>query len=384
MEQEYTTSLGYKIFYSLLGAGMIIFAFFLGDIRSPNQPEALLLIPLILLTGSVLIFINIVRRKVVIYNDSILVVNLFTNKEVDFKDIKGCRIGSKLIVIEPVSAEYPTIRIGNYIDFSNSSQLTATIKEKFKDLDAEDYANEHKQFLQDASLGFTEADREAKLKKAKAIALGYMIGGWVVFFLALFFNVRFFEMIAMAYPVIGILIMLSSKGLIKFITNFKTSIYPSIIFGYMPAAIFVLVMGLEEYNAFQSKNLWLPAIVLTVIIFAAIYFIDRIKIVEKLKGKLIFILLMSVMYSFALVWNVNCFFDNSLPKIYKVAVLDHRIEHGKSTSYYLTISPWGPEPNETEVDVGSRLYYNTPVGDTVIVKLRSGMLNIPWYKVAKN
>jgi hypothetical protein len=383
MEQEYTISTGTKIFYGLLAAGMLVFAVYLFDIRNPSVSEGIMLFPILIIAGSVLIVANFIKRKVVIYDDSILVISLFKEKELDFKNIKGCRIGSKLIVIEPVSPEYSRILIGNYIDFGGSSQMTAQIKEKCKDLDAEDYENERKQLLQDTSLGFSETDREAKLKNAKTIAIIYSIGGWGVFALALFTDSKIGIIIAMLYPFLGFGLMWYSKGVIKVITNIKTSVYPHIMVGFMPTAMLLGIRGITLYDTFDAWNILLPSVILSAIMFAAVYFADRIKFVEPVKGKLVLIVIMAAIYGFGTTWNSNCYFDESQPKIYLTTVLDHRIEHGKSTSYYLTIAPWGPVQKETEVDAGRWMYYNAPIGDTVRVKLRPGLLHIPWYVVTK-
>lgn len=386
MEDEYTISTGTKIFYGVMGAVAAVAAMVFGKmIQQPGKPEGLLLIPLALLVVSALIFVNIVRRKVVIYNDSILVVNLFTKKELYFKDIKGCRIEPKIIFIEPVSPEYPTIRIGNYSDFGGSSAMTALLKEKFPDLDSQDLENTRKQYMQDANFGITEADREAALKKAKGIAIAYSVWGWVLFGLTLAFDNAVFIVMTMLYPFIGLILMWYTKGIIKFITSVKKSVYPHILLGYMPAAMLMGVRAISIYDALDAHNIWLPAIGLTIILFTATYFADRIKFVEQsAKGKAVLMLIIAAIYGFGTVWNSNCYFDKSQPRIYQTTVLDHRISHGRSTSYYITIAPWGPIQQETEVDAGRWLYNNALIGDTVKVKLRPGLLHMPWYIVTRH
>jgi hypothetical protein len=67
--------------------------------------------------------------------------------------------------------------------------------------------------------------------------------------------------------------------------------------------------------------------------------------------------------------------------VYPAAVTGQRVSHGRSTSYYLTLSPWGPMTGAFETSVGRRLYNAVNLGDTVEVSLHSGWLHIPWYQV---
>src|ERR1700761_5334935 len=103
MGREYTISTGIKIFYILLAVGMFIFAFVL--LKTPQSQPALLLIPLLFIAGAGLIVANVIRSKVIVYNDSIVSVKLFSTKEMAFNDIKGCRIGQKFLALESNSGE---------------------------------------------------------------------------------------------------------------------------------------------------------------------------------------------------------------------------------------------------------------------------------------
>lgn len=87
------------------------------------------------------------------------------------------------------------------------------------------------------------------------------------------------------------------------------------------------------------------------------------------------------LYSYALVIQVNCFYDNTVSEYYAVEVLNKRISTGKHTYYYLELSPWGPKQEVDEVSMGQELYNRTEVGDEVFVYFYKGKLGIPWFVV---
>ena len=93
-------------------------------------------------------------------------------------------------------------------------------------------------------------------------------------------------------------------------------------------------------------------------------------------------LLFCGMYAYASVITLNGILDSSQQTSYEVYVLEKRISKGsKHKSYYLRISPWGPQKESQERDVGKRVYQMHEVGGSVTVVLKSGMFNIPWYHV---
>ena len=271
--------------------------------------------------------------------------------------------------------------IGNYTDLGDSKQLASWITENFKDVDTEDIENEQKALLQDSILGATEEDRKKSLVIAKQVAIGYGVGGWLCFGLTFFYDSKWSLILNLIYPLLAGIVMLWSKGLIKFFASPKRSIYPSLFYGFMPTAIALIALSAAKYTFFEFDTLWLPAILISLIVFAMLYFADRIRIIEPLKGKIFLISFMALAYGFGSIMQVNCAFDDSPTKIYNATVLDHRIESGKHTSYLFTLSPWGPMHKEREEDVGRWIYDNVSIGDSVRVYFHKGKLNAPWYQV---
>ncbi len=91
----------------------------------------------------------------------------------------------------------------------------------------------------------------------------------------------------------------------------------------------------------------------------------------------------SIFYAAGSIVEINCEFDNAPVKVYHAAVLGHHISRGRNTSYYLYLTKWGPDNKQEQVSVGSKMYYNTNVGDTVNINFKPGLLNVPWFVVKK-
>lgn len=380
MGREYTISTGMKIFYILLAAGMFIFAFVL--LKMPQSQSALLLMPVLFIAIAGLIIANVLRRKIIIYADSILYISLFSTKEIAISNVKGCRIGQKFITVETTDPNVPKLTINNYIDFANSDQLASWVKEHFKDLDEIDLRQDEEKVLHDTNLGYSEEDRKRALKTSGQIANVYNVIGFAGVF-ALLFLVSSYAAIIMGliYPLLGLIVMHFSKGLIKFVGNNKRSVGSYLLLGFMGPIMILLFNSLDDYQIFQYNSLWLPISVTILVLFGLIYYTGINKAIDGIKGQVVFMFFIAAIYGFGSIINVNCAFDRSEPSIYKAKVLSHKIEHGKHTSYLLTLSEWGPMHQQKEEDVGRSLYQRVSIGDTVKIYFRPGLLKAPWYDV---
>lgn len=384
MEQEYTMSSGSKIFYSVLAAGLFVFSLLLLSIYNSSIGPFVLLISALLLIGSLLITLNIYRRKVIIYNDSIVCTRLFTTRELSITDAKGCRIGNKVIYIEPVTETDDRITISNYDDLRDSDELVKWIKNNFTDLDSIDLKNNQNQVYQNPQLGYTEADRNEKIKRIKELAWAYNIWGGVMSFIMIFFNNMFSLLVLLITPLIGIIVMATSHGLTKFVSNSKRSVYNFILIGFWLPSFMLLIKSLNEYSLLNMDNLWLPAIITSGFLFMLMFFYGINRSVASVTGQAVFMFVLCLLYGFGSILQVNGFFDSSKPQIFNAVVLDSRVSHGKSNTYLLTLNAWGPRHEIKEVEVHKSLYKITSIGDTVKVSLRPGLLHIPWFEVSKD
>jgi hypothetical protein len=96
-------------------------------------------------------------------------------------------------------------------------------------------------------------------------------------------------------------------------------------------------------------------------------------------GAIIGILVIGGLYSVGVIHTADTVPDHSIPQPFQAQVLDMHVSHGRSTSYYLSLAPWGPMTSVSNVDVSPRTYNQVQVGDYVCLGLYPGFLHAPWY-----
>jgi hypothetical protein len=93
------------------------------------------------------------------------------------------------------------------------------------------------------------------------------------------------------------------------------------------------------------------------------------------------VLLFCGLYGFGLVRQMNTQLDSSTATEASAQVLRKSITHGRSTTYYLNLSPWQAHGGESRISVSSRLYNAVAEGDTVCIAAHGGALGLGWYVV---
>ena len=84
-------------------------------------------------------------------------------------------------------------------------------------------------------------------------------------------------------------------------------------------------------------------------------------------------------YGFGAVTQANALLDRSPGISYSVIVQGKHINHGKHTSYYLKLSPWGPQTRTSELRVSRDIYDPIQCGDVALLVLQKGAFGLNWY-----
>jgi len=386
MEYEYTTSTGYKIFYGILAAGLLGFTLFVpmsANNGGYNTNPVLIIIPILGLVGAALIILNLIKRKIVITDYSIKYITIWSSKEIVIKDIKGFRIGDKIIFIYPFDEHSPKLSIKDYLSIGDIKGFKNWLAENFKDLDKEEFEAAKSEILQDTSLGITAEDRELKYNNNKKYATWYSMVALFSFFAVIYIHSdsRAVCIALLLYPIPGILLVTLSNGLIRLYAK-KNSAYNAIFIGLLLPAFALAVQSFKNTKFLNFSSLLFPAVVVAVVAFCVLFFVAIKKVKDNVMAQIICALVFSAAYGLGAASAINCDFDQAQPKVYPVKVIDHHVTHGKSTSYYITIDEWKEGLSES-INVSSSFYDNTPVGSTVNVNLKPGTLNIPWYYISE-
>jgi hypothetical protein len=74
-------------------------------------------------------------------------------------------------------------------------------------------------------------------------------------------------------------------------------------------------------------------------------------------------------------------FDTFAPTPFRATIVSMYVSHGKSTTYYLRLAPWGPMTAGGDVAVSRSQYLEFNPGDQACLALHSGALSMRWLTV---
>lgn len=193
-------------------------------------------------------------------------------------------------------------------------------------------------------------------------------------------------------PIVGLVLNGLSKPSIASLVTISTDSkykYDVADFIDMPAiAIVFRVVYDYEYEDFFS--LLIPGTLALVITITVLLRTHSLKILPHDKNKRTTVLLVYAslfVYSYGATYAINCAFDFSDVKNYRVAVVDKRMTTSHSRrggvrhSYYFRISPWGHHYDTEEISVTLKQFDGIAIGDSVNIGLHKGLFNIPWYRL---
>lgn len=320
------------------------------------------------------------KNKLVIDEGRIQSISIFGNRSLLLEEIKGYRLVKNYIFIEPVDKSKKRIKISTYL--GKSGDIENWLSSRFPDLDILRAEHELQDILTSEDFGRTTEDREYRLKKAKHTCrilniLGGIVAVWVLFRPEPY---DYSIVVCLAVPLIAIAVLKLSGGLISFIER-KDSAFPSVFTAAFYPAMAIIARALLDFEIEKMDNGWLLILGISVTLLKIVTTGNTNPEFKK-KNKLpsiIGLFLILLAYTYGAVIILNCLYDSSAPKHNTATVVSKRISGGKSTTYYLELTPWKNEKGHKEVSVSKSLYQQTEENDTVNVYFKKGALNMPWY-----
>jgi hypothetical protein len=98
-------------------------------------------------------------------------------------------------------------------------------------------------------------------------------------------------------------------------------------------------------------------------------------------GRLIALLLFAGPYAYSVVVIADALPDRAEPASFTATVVGKHVSRGgRSTSYVLTLSPWGPIEGPNNLDTPASNYARVSIGDPVCLLLHPGVVHIEWYE----
>jgi hypothetical protein len=365
---------------AVLGAAAILFIDRSFAFHESRQVGPLLVLAALFIGGGFFIFFWTVRLYVAADDESIKIRTAFGSHELFFNDIDGYRTGDKGAFFL-VGKDGKSVSLPKYI--VDRTSLIESITSRYEDIDKRERDAETKTVLEDERYGVTMTERKKTLQNARIAGwTGNAVGIALCFFLIYFQQVAAFLYLALAAPWVAIFLTWRSRGMIRLSVK-KSTPHPSVLFMMLfPSLVAAIYATRFHFYGFPSQAwLLIGAVTIAVALIATVALSGTIAL-EKRKTLIVVCLFpVAAAYSFGLTASTNCFLDESHPQTMTAQVIWKRINHGRSTSYDLVLSPWGKYADGNTVTIKKDVFYQIRRGDSVLIQLYTGKWGIPWYQV---
>lgn len=339
----------------------------------------------LLLVIAVLVYLEIFQLRLTVDEHSLTETHLFSSRTILMEDIDGYRRGEKDIFHIILKDGAKSLQISR--NLGDGKELIEWIEERYEDIDAREREKETEALLENEQFGITKKDRKARLENARKIDNVATIAGFIFCFWPIFYP-RPFELLMIVVflmPLAGVFITWYFKGLLKLYKK-KSSPYPSLVLLMVMPVFGALLAGLRVYDLYGFPNSAWSLIIMGAIFFTVVCVGACWKAITNERRKLLIcccVFVLAAVYSYSLLIFANCHYDKSVPEVWKVQVLHKRINRGKSTTYYLKLSPWGKFRNGKEVTVSRSFFDEVNETDSVDVYLKTGRWGVPWFWVER-
>lgn len=293
-------------------------------------------------------------------------------------DVRGFRTDEYYVYIIPFDKTKKTIKVGFSTErYAEILKFINTAYEPLPDVDP----HEVDEVLSNEEHGTNPWERIKSLTHARKVARAVNIVGCVAAAWALKPIPYEATMITAIVTVIAALsVLFWFRGFIRIDTR-KTSAYPSITYGMTFPAVMLMLRCLFDYDVEDALLLVRYAFIGGIVLVALCAYATREYSFKRWTDYLSVITLTFVMsaYTYGATTFLNCYYDDSTAQSHVAQVLDKHITSGKTTTYYLKLSSWGPRHEAEDVSVSRAEYERINIRDSVEILLHDGKLGARWF-----
>ncbi len=380
--REYRFKGWIRALYLLLGLGMTLgFCFMAEQIFAQQNSVGLAAMMLLFSAVGLYLLALALRSRLVIDGTRIEIRGALKESSADLSQIEGCRTFTTrngTYTVLHLKEDRRKITITH--SFATDDDYRAWFRQ-ITDLDKRDRDAVLAEISQDQELGATPEERLNALKQAKtrgiiatviaiAAALAVNLGPA---------NVTLLSAVVLALAPVAVW-MLAQRSPLLYVT-FKKKADPRVDLGFVllvaGGGLTFLISDLE----FVSMQPLLYLIIPVALVYLAAFFSTIRKNSTNITAAIIVMLLAGGSYSFGLAIAADSLLDHSKASTYIVPVTGKHSSHGRSTTYYLNLAPWGPVDHPNNISVAATMYRETSIGDQICLGLHPGQLHAPWYQL---
>lgn len=249
-----------------------------------------------------------------------------------------------------------------------------------KDIDAEAEAECHVVEAATPAFGADPNARVARAQFLKRLIGGVTVLGFAALAVAFLANGASWAAVPlMALPFIAVLLDIAYPGQLRFLDDqSEVDARPSMFQLVMFPALFLSFLVLERLQLVTYHPLFLPALAAAVI---AVFYV-RLRSPGMDWSAMLFGFGVCVFfYTGSALAYADEMFDTAPTRIVSTVVVDHHVNHGRSTSYTVSVAPWRAGGGATDFSVTSAEYLAWGLGATVCVREGKGALGWAWVKL---
>jgi len=323
------------------------------------------------------------RSRLIIDGSRITVRGAINEKSADLSEIEGFRtISSRNGSYRQIYLKQGSGAITLSNSFSTDDSFSAWFS-KIPDLDERDRQALLDQIAQQQDLGATPEERLGAVARAKTISIALLVLSVLLGVLIAFSDDKLGPSILKLCVVLLALAPLLSAWLVGtsplLYTVIKKKKDPrgDVSFVVMIAGLAFIFRTSADHFVNIEPMLFTMAVV--ALALAALFF----KAAQNgARGAIFAIVIFAGIYSYGTVAVTDVVFDDSPANPFLTTVVGGHASHGKSTTYYLRLAPWGPIDHEKDVSVPWSIYRRTHLGDNVCTTLHSGFIHAAWFRIA--
>jgi hypothetical protein len=301
--------------------------------------------------------------------------------ELRFDDIAGYRVPatrrSRGLLLVPKDTPLRPISIDSSLE--RRGELMHWVRTKFRGLDHEEHKAELDDIMADERFGRTAGERAAALERARTLVRVLNGASYGLLLWAIIYPRPYDAVIISAaiLPVVMLGAARWSRGLI-IVDGTKTSVRPVAGNAIITPCLLLALRALADWHILEWSHFWSPFTVLVGALWVLGW--QYLPPMERRKPATLFILgVLALAYAYGLVLYLNCSFDHADPVRQAAIVQSRRVSSGRTTTYYLSVSPWLGLRETKEISVSRATYQRHPEGSPVQIGLLPGALSIPWF-----
>jgi hypothetical protein len=324
------------------------------------------------------------QYRVTLAADAVEAVEPFHRRRLSRSDIKGQRLlrpgkGFSVLALVPRDEHVKQLHISLVLKTDGAFALWFS---EFPDLDAQEVIESHVELIHRLYPDLSPEERAWRMKRLQHLATG--VNGAAIAFCAAGFllpdpdHLVFAALVALPWVAIGTVARF--QPLCRF-GGRSTDRHLDLTLPLILPGFILTLRAVSEVETLDLKGPAMLAFAGGLLLTGAVARVDPW--FQKQRWVVLVAGLITCLYGYGAGLELNALADGSAPRVYPVVVAaKHVSEDSKSTTWYLTLNPWGPVTESKDVSVSAARYRLTGPGDTVCVMLRPGAFRIAWYRVS--